>query len=77
MTRKKKLVADKQDVTVEAYVQTPKINKLKNISTRNQRVFGLLVKPGGLYELTEQNKKDPTGNARIENAVKQGALEWQ
>ena len=48
---------------------------IKNISKGHHKVYGYFVKPGGIYEVTEKDLKNEKDTKRIDNAVKNGALE--
>lgn len=55
-------------------VKKPK-NVLKNISKQHHRIYGHIVKPGAIYEVSDADLKQETASKRIDNAIKQGYLE--
>lgn len=56
-------------------VKKPKGETLKNISKQHHRVYGNIVKPGAIYEVSDADLKQENASKRIDNAIKQGYLE--
>jgi len=69
----KKTEEVKKEEPVKA--ETKKKNVLKNVSKQHHRVYGHIVKPGGIYEVSDSDLKQETATKRADNAVKQGYLE--
>lgn len=71
--RKKKSVEEKVE---EVKVETKKKEAVRNLTKAHHKVYGVFVAPGAIYEVTEEDKKDKLGTLRLENAIKQGKLDW-
>ena len=81
MSHKKSKSSDVEKKTEEfkkedpAILEVKKKNVLKNVSKQHHRIYGSIVKPGAIYEVSESDSKQETATKRIDNAVKQGYLE--
>lgn len=58
-------------------VKKPSKKVLVNISRGHHQVYNVVVAPSAIYEVTEKDLKDTKATKRIENAIKQGKLEWR
>lgn len=76
--RKKKSVEEKvEEIKVEEIkVETKKKEVVRNLTKAHHKVYGVFVAPGAIYEVNEADKKDKLGTLRLENAIKQGKLDW-
>ena len=76
MSYKKPKSKNVEEVAVEevAVEEVAKI-VLKNVSKQHHRIYGHIVKPGAIYEVSDADLKQETATKRIDNAVKQGYLE--
>jgi len=81
MSYKKSKSSDVEKKTEEfkkeepARAEVKKKNVLKNVSKQHHRIYGHIVKPGAIYEISDADLKQETASKRIDNAIKQGYLE--